>query len=279
MNSNIFPVIGVCVLSLFFSVSGSFPATARATASYCEGIESTAEILTCTNRHNEDAQIRLNMVFTELLNSLSEEEEKEHLQQSQEAWLAYRDRQCAFEKSRADKPGFERIYEISCLALMTDQRTEKLSMSLFSSGNGGPTEFGELPRWMNVLAHQNPDVFWLYGKRQSGDINCDGADEEIISGVRIESGLVKPVVAVAENPVVGKPQVYVLPVDGESARPGEKPLSCSLYLTVDFIEVPRDGESEEGRCDAFFSVSRENCENIKVYRSGSTYDLSPEPGS
>jgi uncharacterized protein YecT (DUF1311 family) len=253
--------------------------------SYCDGIESTADMLKCVNRHRENAQIRLNMVFQELLKNL-ESREKKRLQETQKSWISYRNEQCSFEKKQAGKPGLERIYELSCLTNLTEQRTSKLSMMLYNENSDVSPEFGTFPRWMNVIAHEHPEIFWRYGQHISADMNCDGRLEQIITGLKLkEAG--KPleerpldaVLAIAENPEAGKPHFKLLtfPV---SAAGGNYKNVCSPFLEIKFKEAGKSGGSIEDpkseKCESCLYIKSESCKTLRVRWTGNDYDVIKE---
>ncbi len=273
-----FRVTGFIFVILLIQLFAYAPVQAQEHLSYCESIESTADMLTCVNRHREDAQTRLNMVFRDLLKALAGEAPKERLHESQNNWLSYRNEQCAFEKGQATKPAFERIYEISCITRMTEQRAEQLSMSLFNSGRENPREFGTFPRWMNVLAHENPDIFWRYGQRESGDIDCDGMEEQIVSGVKITPADIETVVAIAENPAAGKPQTVLLSLPKSELVENKSEMDsfvCSPYVDFVFKAGGEDGEEEEIKetCQAHLLLNRAKCKKMRIHWTGKMYDI------
>jgi uncharacterized protein YecT (DUF1311 family) len=274
-NKTIFSFYFMALTAVLFLAPA---ATAQEHISYCEGIESTSDMLKCVNRHREDAQVRLSMVYREVLKGIEDQTGKDLLLESQNNWITYRDEHCKFEKSQAEAPAFERIYEISCITRLTEHRAEQLSMSLFHSGSEKPREFGTFPRWMNVLAHEHPDIFWRYGQRQSGDIDCDGESEQIVSGVRIKpfavddtnpQKFVEAVIAIAEDPVTGKPrtEILLLPA-GEEA--------CTPYTDITFVSGQEEEASEE-TCNARLILNRGGCKRIHVHWTGKVYDFLVDP--
>ena len=210
---------------------------------YCDQADSTASTQRCLKRHLDSAQRRLNIVYQKLNGSL-EGEKQEELKELQQSWLQYRDAECMWEGAQPQTPALKRIHELSCMARVTEDRLNILSVVLGDAENPDDMrEYGAFPRWMNVLAKDHPDIYWDYGIRHAYDLNCDGDDEFIMEGVQIarQKGVVTPkqenkktakageepqmsndpvtfaskkMIAIVENPALGRPkaQVIALPV-------------------------------------------------------------------
>ncbi len=255
---------------------------------YCEDVESTSEVMKCVKRHYDDAQIRLNMVYSDLTRMLDNSAEVSGLIDSQNAWLTYRDMHCVWESGRAKEPALTRIYELSCITTLTEKRAENLSMSLFRETQQRPREFGTFPRWMNVLAHEYDDVFWRYGDRLSMDLDCDQEEEKIVSGVRFTMGAngllkgIETVVAISENPPTGKPRIklFSFPVRAVNETPEDERAFCEARLDLVAIspETDRTENRKDVRCSSAVYLSDEKCYNALVGWNGEEYNLRCQGG-
>ena len=79
-----------------------------------------------------------------------------------------------WESTQTESAPLKRINEMSCMARLTDDRTDILTVIYDETSLvGGRKEFGSFPRWMNVVSSDYPQAGWQYGKRQSFDLNCD----------------------------------------------------------------------------------------------------------
>lgn len=251
----------------------SVPVRAQEHFGYCEDITNTSEALACVNRHKEDAQIRLNMVFVDLAKTMQDTPaDREALQDSQNAWLSYRDDHCVFAAKRAGTPALERIYELSCITDLTEQRAELLAMSLYQGAREQPREFGTFPRWMNVLAHENPGTFWRYGKRLEMDFDCDGQAEEVLTGVAVSPARADAeatgiqadlVVAISSNPPTGRPQAHVLTFQLRGGGTG----FCSPLVTL----APVAGLERE-HCSPALKISDDVCFETVLRWTGTRFE-------
>jgi len=277
-----FVTIAVCMLLIVLSAQG--PALSQNRTGFCDKVKSTAESMECINRHMQSEQERLNEAYKQYSEEKSEEE-KSDINTAQQAWVAYRDAQCAWEASQADPPALARLHELSCLTALTKYRADFLSAlsETKDTGEGASHEFSERPRWMNVLTHDHPDIFWRYGSRQSADLNCDGEDEEFITGLtiapRIEntntnhisfSG--KIILAALKNPVAGKPksEIFELPVTAE----GTGPHVCSTDVHIEVTS--RENVDTKTSCKAALRINDPVCPPVWFYRDGDNYTLEQE---
>lgn len=151
---------------------------------YCDGAKTTADALDCVNHNKHDVQDQLNDIYKKSSENRSEENML-LLDEAQKNWIEYRDAQCAWESDLTENPSLKKIYEMSCVALLTNLRTDLLATTLERELDEEPREFSAYPRWMNVLAHDYSDVFWRYGNWIQADLNCDGDNEKIMTGIRV----------------------------------------------------------------------------------------------
>ncbi len=246
---------------------------------YCETVQSTADVLDCVKEHNNNAQKRLNAVFEKLVTE-KEAQEDSFLSLSQKKWLEYRNTQCSWEAEKEENPALKRVVELSCLATLTDTRSDLLVLSLDQAFRIGPREFGTFPRWLNVLVGDYPAVFWDVGSRRRFDLDCDGEYEQIISGVMQEEGgqaenFMHAVVAVVENPATGKPhaRIFHFPVQLK----GENDLSfCKTKLSFAVVSALDSVKKNEqtnvaGACATALQLMDGQCPPVVLYWDGVDY--------
>jgi len=129
-----------------------------------------------------------------------------------------------------------------------------------------------VPKWMNVLASENPDIFWRYGERLSADLNCDAQKEEVISGVELkQDGAVHAVLAIADNPSTGRPhaQVFSFPVVKESADNA----LCSEKLKFSVVQSPQSDKEETVSCKVALQVQDNVCASYMFLLQGDQFAL------
>lgn len=263
-------------------------AEAQGHSLYCSQAESTAASQKCLQRHLDTAQNRLNGIY-QGLNKVVEGEALTALKELQANWLTYRDAECMWEASLSENPSLKRMNELSCLARITEDRADILSVALNDERNAGDAietqrEYGSFPRWMNVIAKQEPKAYWDYKDRTRFDLDCDGDDEYVMTGVSIKetgnSGLYSALyhVAVAENPPIGTPVATVFDfsigdVEAESNICTATPIL--RYIAEDQEAADTEGVSEENHeaCTARFTLKSKNCAEQVIYWSGKEYTL------
>lgn len=305
MRSIIFLFLA-CFIGLSFFYN---PAFSQRHSGYCDRAESTAAALECVNRHNKDAQQALNDVYKGLFATQKEAGEKNAslLGKAQKDWIAYRNAQCSWEASLAPSDSLTRIYELSCLTAMTELRTRWLSSVKGLEEKKAPPEFSTSPRWMNVLTLENPDIYWHFGDWIRADLDCDGQDENIMTGLRLRPQVkaddgdkavsdhteqestaslytTEMVVAVAENPVTGKPAVTLIstPVD-EKRNDGTAFCSPDVSMAIsgfpasadeeDLTETAADDKSAKS-CRTSIQLTHRSCKPLYLFWTGKAYTLS-----
>lgn len=280
---------------VFLSLGFLFPVEtqARTYSGYCDMAESTADVLDCVKEHNDNAQNRLKDVFEQVVR-LQEKEEDDALPHSQKEWVSYRNSQCAWEADQEDNPALKRVVELSCLADLTDQRSDRLMLTLNQEKNIAPREFGASPRWLNVLVRDYPDVFWDLGGRRRFDLDCDGNYEQIISGVLIKTKALSDkkkdtvelsstpflelVFAVVKNPATGRPepQIFQFPLDELSV---EKASFCKAKLSFAVVSaslsekklVQEKEQENEKACSTALQIMDGVCAPVHIFWNGTEY--------
>jgi uncharacterized protein YecT (DUF1311 family) len=288
-------------LSLLFVFGELLPGKAYAQrhGGYCDAAESTADTLDCVNRHKNDVQDRLNEVYNTLSMQQEAEKSKTALGDAQQAWIGYRDAQCKWESGLAGNPSLERIYELSCITLLTNMRTELLATTSERELEEEPREFGAHPRWINVLAHEYPDVFWRYGNWTKADLDCDGEDEQIITGVSFKQEQDSEqapslIVAISENPAIGKPSSFLLRIalraDNSSEEENQGPFLCKTDVSFSYVpdvhmaeqvqqkqEVSDQEQVKNGKtqssCKAHIKIDDKACSPLLIRHKNDEYIL------
>ncbi len=91
----------------------------------CTQAISTAEMQTCANRLYQEADAELNQVYRQLIAQLPAHR-KTQLKASQQAWLAFRDKNAAFAAGVAEGGSMASLVEVMEVTAMTKSRTEQL---------------------------------------------------------------------------------------------------------------------------------------------------------
>ena len=293
-------------LSLALLVCGiAGKAEAQRFSRSCERAESTSDTMVCLKKQVEDAQQKLNDIYKKIL-----EEQPPHvianLGNTQKSWISYRNDQCSWESVIAES-GYKKIYELSCIASLTEERIKALTAMQSLMQSDRPREFASHPRWMNALAADYPDVFWRYGQWLQADLDCNGTEEEIMTGVAIEgykdakgnsagdaAGVLsgsehtykaEAVIALSENVRTGrsKTTIFRLPISGGDAENSfcNVPLGLEIIQTENHITNNAQGEAEEdtvmaagnGNCPVRARVLDGNCAPALIYWDGASYQL------
>lgn len=310
LSAIIFAFVGGAALAVGGSGSGTAQAGSNHNGSYCDKAETTADLLQCVKHHKEEAQAGLNKLYKKMARTQPEEDGENSLGTTQQAWLSYRDAQCSWEAGLADE-GQDKIYELSCVAAMTENRRETLQQIENRGHSLKPREYSSHPRWMNVLAHDFPDVYWRYSNWVGADLNCDGTDEEIITGVTLmpdaskksDQGAPMPTmyqaevaVAIADNVAIGRPVITmfkkpIMVADDVNAQKVQSSKAlCGLPEGINFIDdgdvVPTlkaaamKGEASsqknvaEGKtCKRMISLADGDCAPLVIYWDGAAYKM------
>ena len=265
----------VCLISL---ISGQDAHAQNPHSLYCQGVDSTAGVQDCLKRHRDSAQKDLNKIYDAMVGSLEGDDLKK-LKEIHEHWLAYRDQECDWEAERTANASLKQINKMSCLARMTEARAALLKTAHTDDADPDKQrQFSSFPRWMNALAKDQPSIFWDYGARLSGDLNCDGNDDLIMSGLLLEKGVrhtedgileypASYYVAISDNPPTGRPQAQILKFDvgGQNI--------CALPVRMSV----QDGEMTEKGCSAKLVLQSEGCDPAMIVLTGKSYGLYTKP--
>ena len=247
----------------------------------CDKARSSADVMRCLTRENEQAQIDLNKAF-DALSMQKSGEDLTRVKDTQAQWVKYRDQDCVFETEHFETESLKRLESLRCINRLTQERIVAIENSLEKSAEDEIIgEATTQPRWMNALAEDHPDVFWRYGASVEGDADCDGEMEYLMAGLRQteESGELEPLISISENPATGRPQsaVIVLP-SVTDAEGGETPGQCGALFEIEFkaveVEATEGEEQSEEQieeCANRVLVNTANCPPRVIHWSGDSY--------
>ena len=171
-----------------------------------------------------------------------------------------------WESQQHDDIALKRVNELSCMARVTEDRADLLT---FTYGDDAvmPGELGTFPRWMNVVAKENPKVFWNYATRMQADLNCDEQAEAIMVGRGVANDVH---VVVVENPSVGKPSVNSFEF---LARDLETDELCLDDIVIQ-VQDRENNLEDELSCGKMLNVK--NCSVKTIQWTGKSFDIEAE---
>lgn len=265
------------VILLSFVVSSSVMAQGH--RAYCKNVDSTASSQVCLTRHLKSAQDRLNKIYVKLGDSL-EAERLAELKALQKTWLTYRDAECMWEASSPEDISLRRVNELSCMARVTEDRVDLLTIAYGDVTHPDTQrQLGSFPSWMNSVAKQYPNIYWNYGARLKGDLNCDGQDEHIMTGLQLKGEYPDIHLTVVETPAVGKakPTLFTFPVKGEEEPAVEQGI-CSINVKVEIKEnnLPQDSEVEDKVCQTALILTSKGCAPKVINWTGKAFNVAVE---
>lgn len=271
-------------------------ANAQRHSGYCDEAESTADFQSCIKSHNEASKQQLNKVYKELLDQQERENDHE-IMQAQKDWLKYRDAQCRYEAGLTDNEALKHVYETSCLTALTQFRAQYLKDLKIRKNKSLPHEFSNQPRWVNILTNSYPEIFWRYGEWISVDLDCDGAKEDIMTGLDVskknqdQSVHSTLIIAVADTPETGKPKatIHRIPVipsmqDPANEQPSQQTQNdddtaednihlCDANVDMAIIShaaiKAQDSEEEPKTCNTVLQINDSLCKPLQLYKNGS----------
>ncbi len=237
----------------------SAPLYAHDTATKCSNTKSTGDQLQCLNTHYEKQQKALNTAFTAALNDLTPGQLKT-MKTAQNAWVLYRDLECSFEAVSTENASLERMETLKCLSVLTKDRIHTITMI---EDETPTSQLGILPRWMNVLGKEHPNILWDYAGRIEGDFDCDTQNEYAMSGMETtQNGEQKAVIALAESTKTGKPKTQILSLPLEMKK-------CDKKISLSLINK----EGAEKSCPTSLQVSDGECYTALITSSEKIYAL------
>lgn len=240
---------------------------------YCKNVDSTAASQECLKKHLKTAQNRLNKIYVKLGETL-EADRLEELKSLQKIWLTYRDAECMWEAARPEEVSLKRVNELSCMARVTEDRADLLTIAYDDSAHPDKQrQFGDFPSWMNAVAKQYPAIYWNYGARIEGDMNCDGQNEHVMTGLQMGTEYPDIHLAIIENPLVGKPTptLFTFPVVTQSDKEIENSI-CNDDVSVEIQDVGFTEEADK-TCNKLLVLTPKGCKSKKIYWTGKMFDI------
>jgi len=265
-------IIGVGLILL---VPSSALAVTDAHIGYCDDIESTAAALKCITDHKEKAESELRSAFESLNKSLQAEQTTEFMQAHKD-WLIYRDSECVWE-SQIKRPALAKLYELSCVTKLTENRTKRLLQTMEMKKNPDKvSEFGKYPRWLNALYKEYPSVIWDIKSQEEYDLTCDENAEHVIQGVSLikdsESDgqyTVNAYVAITDGKAHGKPLMHVMNIS-EKIKATCDYMPDIMYHSGSSDNVAKGTDREESvevtQCaqEIYLSYPQDECETVSI---------------
>ena len=242
---------------------------------YCNNVDGTASSQECLTKHLKSAQGRLNKIYVKL-GEVLEKEPLVELKELQKIWLTYRDAECMWEAGRSEEMGLKRITELSCMARVTEDRVDLLTVAY--GDNAHPEiqrQLGAFPRWMNVVAKQYPAIYWNYGVRLKEDINCDGQDEHIMTGLTIEGERFNTYLTIVEAPLIGKPKptlfTFLIGNDVENSI-----CNNDVKIEIQKTALPEALEEIDKVCPISLILRSKQCPSQTINWTGKAFHLTVE---
>ena len=260
----------------------------------CARAKSTSEVHDCVNKKKDEAQTRMGETYRALMET-QEGDARQELAESQKNWIMYRDAHCKWEATLSGTASLDRAYELSCVTDLTDLRNSVLQAATEEQIAASPREFANQPRWMNVLTESYPDIFWRFGSFVSADLNCDGQDEQIMTGLSIahiqealivdrssvskreKANEVSLVVEISDNPNAGipTPSVHKIVVDelNQTEVKGAAHL-CRPSVSIAVEEIASTNvEEETPRCQKTLVIDDKICTPVAIHWDGLSYTV------
>lgn len=225
----------------------SFPIRANeGNKGFCQKAETTADLMACIGMHYEETTAHMEVLYNTLKNQNADNTDfQAALNKNQMDWIAYRDDICRLEGAVYKGGSLERVQEIDCLARVTQARTNHFETIMKAQDESTIPVFASPPRWTNVLIREYPDTYWALGQSVSMDVDCDGVDENIISGLNAMKGQL----AIADSQPTGRPTIHLLNQKGEEGQ------SCWPVLPLALSTI----ENNENICQFQVSLEDEAC--------------------
>jgi len=247
---------------ILLSCAMVLPLKASANDIVCEKSSSTATTIACLKKKLQNNQALLNDVYADIAETLSGDR-GESFKDLQKSWLNYRDAECMWEVEQLKGASLHTLHELRCMDKVTRNRIELLSSLHNDEAIHNLSDINGFPRWMNVAAQEKPDIYWRYGERMAVDLNCDDDNEYVMQGLAVKKEESYIVVAIAQNPEVGRPKLQYL-----SAIPSELD-SCNVPYTLKTLSKAQ----EEASCNIRLALSAADCKNQEIKWDGKEFKI------
>jgi uncharacterized protein YecT (DUF1311 family) len=105
---------------------------AAAQAADCQKASTQTDLTACAGARAQASDAALNVIFQKLLAKISEDG-RTRLRNAERAWLAYRDKQCAFDTMASEGGSIHPMVEAECRRGLTQAQTAHLAAQLSCS--------------------------------------------------------------------------------------------------------------------------------------------------
>jgi uncharacterized protein YecT (DUF1311 family) len=297
---------------LAFALLSPAPVRAQDDALGCDMADTTSAIQACIKMQLDDAQTRLNTIYSDLMKKIEDPAAQQELRDLQKLWLDYRDRECMWEARQATSGALKRLNELHCMALVTDSRAVLLEETYMDFDESVAREYITKARWVSVLNKDFPQYDWNIDDPVFGEATCDNRHELVVQGASYSpmEGIPAPVgpdgdaveprdaddsllftkrtaVAVIQNPDVGRPEISIFEFDvRENDKQGQG--LCNRPITIDFMTPPEEeaeagvdsetspqskAESDAQACRSTIVIRQEGCEERNIDWTGDSFIL------
>lgn len=223
------------VSSLFLLILFTSPIqAAQNNAGYCQKAQTTADLMECIGTHYKAKTSQMEALYRSLMTETQERPEfQQQLEANQQAWIAYRDDICDLEGKTYEGGSLQRVQQLHCLARVTTDRSGHFERMLSAFNVAEIPVYAFPPRWMNVLINDYPDMFWALGKVFELDTDCDGTDENIVSGRKDGQAYL----AIADSQQTGRPVIHM------EMMSQDKNSACAVTEPSSIVKIDTGGES------------------------------------
>lgn len=256
-----------CYLLAVIFVFAAFVPAAHAFDA-CKKAKNSTDELACANQKYEHLQEDLSEIYDSIL-AAQKGEALDAFRTAQQSWVLYRDQECAWEAASDEGEALNRLRELTCLYKVTEARTRLLSSFVpdIELDQTPGQALVESPRWLNALSDSHHDVFWQYGPRLEVDLNCNGMNEVVLTGLRMREGEPEFVVGLSENPAMGLPRNAVFEIAGQDQQ------DCFEAIAMN----PENPENGDEGCVARLGVEAGACGTYTLGWDGEEYRFTPSP--
>lgn len=133
---------------------------------------------------------------------------------------------------------------------------------------GAQSRAGERPRWLADVIVAQPDVSWDYKNQLSHDLDCDGAEEGILSGFhkpteKYPNGLI--FLVIGKDRPDGTAEIFTTVFTIDPAKSGDTDYLTSKDIN---LEIIRSGDKNMKRCMSSLQINHGTGEPVMLTAHG-----------